>query len=166
MELGLNQTVRSFMSRICGRSTHWAAENCYSLLCKFCPLSSSPLLFANAWNSELELEEEGEGQIISDSTFSMGAKLKVGYFAHCDVETVKRTNWKKREERFTRQFHLSALFFATRNFIAMAAGGHENEMEERRSTMKKSKHTLKSFRERDAGWRHSRVRAVSGVSHK
>ena len=75
MELGLNQTVRSFMSRICGRSTHWAAENCYSLLCKFCPLSSSPLLFANAWNSELELEE-GEGQIISDSTFSMGQSSK------------------------------------------------------------------------------------------
>ena len=45
-------------------------------------------------------------------------------------------------ERFARQFHLSP--FLHSQFYRFESGGHENEM----GTMKKSKHTLKTFRRR------------------
>ena len=81
--------------------------------------SSSPL-FANAWNSDWKEEEETD-----NIRFNFFNGLKVGYFAHCDVETVKRTNWKG--EGLTggtvlRDNFISALF-CTRNFIASSPEG-------------------------------------------
>ena len=52
-----------------------------------CLIWSSSPLFANAWNSDWKEEEETD-----NIRFNFFNGLKVGYFAHCDVETVKRTN--------------------------------------------------------------------------